>query len=307
MARYISKADRVAERVSDIVERKKRVSDNIQMLRNFLLHEITVSVDNNETVLELNARLLKAYNLPRWGKYKDKRILTECTTLGKRLLARKKMDRNFNVDRCVKEIITSKTIGTTNKERLDYTNKFETMRKKEILDKTLESSPNDIFVVCSAHSQPAPDHKARQGKVYIRKDWRDRISESDNKKKLESSIRAYCDRNKVRTVEWVCGAPVYMIFRPNCKHFMLPVETSEILDSSISKVLVKHKLLRDEPDNIPQTNARRNYRRHLNKLKVLEQMPKTNETKRQIQIEKQFINKYLVIIKQEQSEHKRLY
>lgn len=296
---YISKADREAKRVSDIVARKKVVSNNILLLRNYLLHEVAEAVAAGETVPEMTNRLNRAWKLNRWGRYKDERILQECKNLGRKLIIKKQMNPNFDADKTVRGIINSSTVGTTNKQRLEYSNAFEAARKGKMVKDMLDNNPNDLFLACSAHSQPAPDHKNWQGKMYIRKDWRSRLPDDD--RAAEKAIASYVQRNSVKPFEWVIGEPVYMVFRPNCKHFFMPVSTIDVLKMSVPNILKKEHLLRDEDDNVPQSNARRNYRRHLNKLKLLEQMPKTPQTKYNIQREKQYIEFYKQKIIQEQN------
>jgi hypothetical protein len=90
----------------------------------------------------------------------------------------------------------------------------------------------DVFWICSKHDDCAPDHKAWQGRIYVDERWRS-IAPAADRRKVEAFISKY----NTRTVQWVEGAPVYLLTRPNCRHFMEPVSTKEALSSTAERIL----------------------------------------------------------------------
>lgn len=120
----------------------------------------------------------------------------------------------------------------------DYCRGMESREKEEILRESLErpegvSASNvrgmKCFCVASRHDDCAEDHEAYQGKIYVKR-WALRYDE----------IREYCERNGIKTVEWVTGKPVWLTTRPNCRHFMSEATLND-LESKGLTFLLKEK------------------------------------------------------------------
>lgn len=95
-----------------------------------------------------------------------------------------------------------------------------------------------IFFLCSSHNMPAPDHKDWQGKVYIDRFWKKTVGFNA---RLLTRIEKYVSENSIKTVQEICSEPVYMITRPHCKHFFIPLSTNEVLDSlGIDEIRTNH-------------------------------------------------------------------
>ena len=87
--------------------------------------------------------------------------------------------------------------------------KNESLRETEAENKgKVLSTAEKPFALCSRHDDCAKDHESYQGKVYVH-EWA--LSDPD--------IRKWCEENDIKTVEWVTGKPVWMVTRPNCRHF----------------------------------------------------------------------------------------
>src|SRR5574344_362049 len=121
-----------------------------------------------------------------------------------------------------------------------------------------------IFYLCSTHEDSALDHKPYQGKIYITQKWRTLITN----KAIKERINGYIERNDVKTFEWVTGSPVYMITRPNCRHYFNVLSVKEVLNSSsyselLDKYRMKHKVgTRDIRESLRDT--------YINDLKSVE-------------------------------------
>lgn len=121
-------------------------------------------------------------------------------------------------------------------EHRNARNRTETVQDELRAGRTLQGMYG-IFFLCSSHNMPAPDHKDFQGKVYIDRFWRKTVGFNA---RLITAIEKYISDYSIRTVQDICDAPVYMITRPHCKHFFIPLATNEVLDYSPNEVRKKH-------------------------------------------------------------------
>lgn len=146
-------------------------------------------------------------------------------------------------------------------DRTVLSDRVELRKKGEMLRAAL--SEDAVFYLCSSHVDPAEDHADWEGKLYVKERWAEMIRDS----RTRAAVRRFIRSRKIRTVEWVTGAPVYMVYRPNCKHYLMPVKTSDALRTSVDGLLSSMGMwMRDEP---PLTDSERQKRRYADKLKEL--------------------------------------
>lgn len=135
-------------------------------------------------------------------------------------------------------------------------------RKHSALGKAMADFDGDpIFFVCSTHTNCAEDHLEYQGKVYIDRFWRTKVSGEDYYRVL-----SYIKNRNIRTVQSVVKSPVWLTTRPNCKHYFLPIPTSEVLTSSPKKLLHKHKAYHYAQDEYDYYETRKRVYEKLNDL-----------------------------------------
>ena len=146
-------------------------------------------------------------------------------------------------------------------EKNDVANEYEFRHKHDSLREQFETG---IFYLCSTHENPAKDHADWEGKVYVHEDWAERIGDDVS---LASRIRAYIRNHKTKTVQWVTGEPVWLITRPNCKHYLTEVSVEEVLGSSVKSLLKRHKLYM--PDEVPMTYEYEQYKVYYERLKMM--------------------------------------
>lgn len=155
--------------------------------------------------------------------------------------------------------IRTSVLGDLEHQKNDLANDVERRFKQE---KLVGLTKEGIFFLCSSHINPAIDHADYEGKIYVSEDWENRCDPND-----VSSIRAYIRNRQIRTVEWVIGPPVYMIYRPNCKHYFIRVSVEEVLHNSVKKLLKKHEAyMKDDP---PMSYEKTVYKEYYEKLKAL--------------------------------------
>lgn len=109
----------------------------------------------------------------------------------------------------------------------DYKLKARKAKTRALLDRS-----DTIFFICSKHSNCADDHKAYQGKVYVDRFWRTKVSGSDY-----YAVLSYIRNRQIMTVQDVVKEPVYMTTRPNCRHYFVPLDTGTVLHSSVNKLV----------------------------------------------------------------------
>lgn len=103
-----------------------------------------------------------------------------------------------------------------------------------------------VFYMVSWHQLPQPAHKDLQGTLLIDRQWRNALMETGDDVLLKR-VAEYVKVQKIRTVQWAMGEPHWLIVRPNCKHYLIPMRTSAVLNSDPKslKAMVR-------PDNRPQ-------------------------------------------------------
>lgn len=114
------------------------------------------------------------------------------------------------------EHIFDKSIIVINEELRKQEEKDKKQYIKDLLD------TKDIFYIASAHDDSAEDHKPYQGKVYVDRYW--------YQKTRSDEVRQYVKKNKIRTLQWVTGKPVWFVTRPHCRHYFIKVPVSKVLE-----------------------------------------------------------------------------
>ena len=101
------------------------------------------------------------------------------------------------------------------------------LRHKRALVRAELKNPERIFFICSVHEKPAQDHKDFQGKIYVDRFWRQKVSGAQF-----YPVLSYIKNHQVLTVQGIMGAPVWLTTRKNCKHFFIPLDTLSVLHRS---------------------------------------------------------------------------
>ena len=125
-------------------------------------------------------------------------------------------------------------------KRTYETNKTELKRR----NLTRAMDRGFIFFMCSKHENCGHDHVDLQGKIYVDKDWRNRVSQDDY-----LAVLSYIELRKIKTVQQVMGKPYWLTTRPYCRHRFYPVPTRTVLESPQNILLQKYAV---EPKKIPE-------------------------------------------------------
>lgn len=171
-------------------------------------------------------------------------------------------------------------------------NHIEARQKDETIEYMLEKGAEvkSPYYLCSVHKEPAKDHAKYQGKIYIDRNWKDYIVD----KELRYKISMYNRNHNVRSVQYIIGEPVYLIRRPNCKHFFIPIPIDEVLTSSARALVRRHEVI-GEQEAAPMSDAQyvlRAYERDLKRDKALYDSIPTDGLEKDIAREKMLVRKW---------------
>lgn len=98
---------------------------------------------------------------------------------------------------------------------------------------------SDVFFLVSKHEDSAKDHEDYQGKVYVNAKWKDMVTDREARK----LINVYISKNRTLTFQWVVDKPVYMITRPNCRHYFTELPIDEVLNHTADELLEKYDMV----------------------------------------------------------------
>ena len=96
-----------------------------------------------------------------------------------------------------------------------------------------------VFYLCSTHVSPAADHKDYQGKIYVDRYWRRTLEGAGKSDGYIGTVERYIDDNGILTVQEVVDGDPHLIWRNHCKHFFIPLSTSEVLARRTAKAIRK--------------------------------------------------------------------
>lgn len=131
-----------------------------------------------------------------------------------------------------------------NEVKADITRAARKRRLALMVKTGREQRTPTIFYLCSYHQLPALDHAEYQGKIYVDRMWRSVVRGSASAA-LEGQIEGYLRKHEIKRLQWVIGGPVYLTTRPHCKHYFVPLATSEVLTSSIKAIKSRHMEARE--------------------------------------------------------------
>ena len=118
-----------------------------------------------------------------------------------------------------------------------------------------------VFYLCSVHTGPAADHKEWQGKIYVDRQWKSVLTRGGSTGTEIRGIEAYIKNHQILTVQEVVNNKPYLLTRPYCRHFFIPLSTAEVLGSSLNKILKEHPEAHTHSRSKPISRTRRQYRR----------------------------------------------
>lgn len=125
---------------------------------------------------------------------------------------------------------------------------FASRQKRIALGKAISDYENQhgtepVFYLCSYHSNCSCGHEHLQGKIYVTRYWRTIVGSTDYRK-----VAAYIKNRNVQTIQSVVKAPTWLTTRPYCRHYFVPVQTSDVLTASPKRLLHDNDAFHYTPD-----------------------------------------------------------
>lgn len=223
----------VRRKLQKVYDRKaKRVQELKKLKYNLLLIAYSGIVERKE-YKDIQKRLFKeTINFEQAKRLKVKRLYRTCWKIVKQI--KRKTDfillpinRHNEVSRL---LIENKNLNLLDKEINEIVRTKETEEKEEIIKEAL--SEDKPFILVSWHKDSANDHIDWQGKIYVNEDFLN-----------EPKVKEIAEQRKMQTFQWLIGEPVYMITRPNCRHYFQPLSVKEVEDNSVQSLLKKYGMV----------------------------------------------------------------
>lgn len=121
-------------------------------------------------------------------------------------------------------------------------NEVESESKTKEMAKALEDNRKQekVFYIASSHKDCAQDHLDFQGRIYYDEKWESVIKDD----KLKEKVRHFIEVNKLKSFQWVVDKPVFLITRPNCRHYFKELPVKEVLGKTNAYLLKKYNMYR---------------------------------------------------------------
>lgn len=126
-----------------------------------------------------------------------------------------------------------------NKNRYEWENKAKDDAIVNDIEHNRKLDNPKIFYLSSQHKDCAKDHINLQGKIYIDAEWGKYVGEE-----LKPAVREYIAEHNVITMQEVTSRPYWLITRPHCRHYLKAIDTKQVLNKSIKKLLRKYNMKR---------------------------------------------------------------
>ena len=123
-----------------------------------------------------------------------------------------------------------------------------------------------IFYMCDAFGDCAPDHADYQGKVYYN-------DEAD----IPQEVMAFISSNGIQSMQEVRDGEPFLTTRPNCRHSFHAIPIEEAMGLSVEEILKKENLSRGEykDSNYEKVQEQRLNERTIRKYKMREENMRT--------------------------------
>lgn len=110
------------------------------------------------------------------------------------------------------------------------------LRSKRKKTRASLDEKNNIFFLCSVHNKCRELHKPLQGKIYVDRFWRTKVSGDEY-----YAVLSYIKNHKVMTVQESMQEPFWLTTADYCKHYFIPIPTGTVLHNSVRKIAEGYK------------------------------------------------------------------
>lgn len=200
-----------------------------------LMTAVTIGLANGYTLQKIAERLRAIVNgCDYLNRNERANLFRAATDLARRARHSDDWERTVTVRNAFDRIyITARNVGASAASRL----------KRAEVARLLSSS--GLFFICSVHAKPARGHKYLQGQIYVDYHWRQKVRGS-----LYYPVASYIRNHKIMTLQEVVRYPYLLTTRRYCKHRFIPLQTEDVLGSSIRKMRESIGVQRPKPHTV---------------------------------------------------------
>lgn len=157
---------------------------------------------------------------------------------------------------CLKQLQRLEALKGLSKLSYAYANRQEAKAKQSLLGKLIDnedpippvgvkgdeplSLQARIFYLCSWHGDCAQDHVDWQGKLYYDRFWRRHVKD----KPTQVRVLDFIQNTGMMSLQWVTNKPVWLITRPNCRHYFEQVTIKEAFGKDADELLDERDMKR---------------------------------------------------------------
>lgn len=138
--------------------------------------------------------------------------------------------------------IIAKEISIMNHLEVKYSGVEKRHGLESMVDACRDQTFPSIFYLASHHnSTSSGNHGQYQGKIYVDERWREVMNQHHELGWLVYPIESYIKGHNIKTIQWVTGLngdkdSPYMMLRPYCRHYFIPLSTWDVLTSSLKAI-----------------------------------------------------------------------
>ncbi len=162
--------------------------------------------------------------LDRESKADVRRVLSSLRKRGLLMARDPSAVPGYAANHCVYEIVKS-----LNRAKRREWRKTKTLHVRSGMALCRAREDPIVFYLVSSHQKPQKAHADLQGKVLVDRYWRTVL---ETHPKAYSEVENYLRTHRAMTVQQAMGAPHYLIVRPNCRHYLIPIPTGKVLSLS---------------------------------------------------------------------------
>lgn len=224
--------------------KKKKITQTLKKLRNDYIACVYDGLIKNKTIREIHKEIRNITRVVnnKWVLNLEKTALKSFLSIKPKIYKSEDFTGLILADFVANIIDKEKIYNKTNEVIYNEVKKYEAEEKEEIIKNDLKSNRSEkspkIFYICSSHNDCAKDHLDYQGKIYIDDKWEQIINDNV----LKKEIRMYINVHNVKTLQYITYKPVWLITRPNCRHYFKAINTEEVLNKNSDAILRNHKL-----------------------------------------------------------------
>lgn len=219
----------------------------MQKLKDSYVLNVYKGIVKGETLLQIHKEILKdTINFKKVNGYVPESFKLQAFNYAKKVKKFEKEGISLGLveiallDYVFKKMNENKYMDQLNHQVYENARHVEAKQKDELIETEIKEARGNhlVFYLVSSHNDCAEDHLNWQGRIYIDENWRN-VCKDEEMDMIQEYIRA----NGIRTFQWVIGRPVWMITRPNCRHYFKRLYTKSVMENTVPTLLAMNNMV----------------------------------------------------------------